>query len=144
VWTLPRLSQLLSQTDIFDGIPRGDGTIATLSPIHQRAGSLGRTALLRAQWDSGSTFGWTEDLSEELGCADPLSCRHKKYSFFRRHVVRGSLAPFCSISYVNSLNLCAACTQSVKAKMSAGRQRMWDLLPAFFDLPPWDELKDEL
>ncbi|KAF7336891.1 BTB domain-containing protein [Mycena venus] len=111
---------------------------------HQRACNLGRTALLRAQWDSGNTFGWTEDQSEEIGCTDPVACRHKKYAFFRRHVVRGSLAPFCSVSYVDSLNLCAVCTQAVKAKMIAGRQRMWDLLPTFFDLPPWSELRDEL
>ncbi|KAF8141061.1 hypothetical protein K438DRAFT_1636255 [Mycena galopus ATCC 62051] len=129
--------------NIFDGIPRGDGTVATLSPLHQRACNLGRTALLRAQWDSGNTFGWTEDL-DEVGCTDPTACRAKKYSFFRRHVVRGSLAPFCSVSYVDSLNLCALCTQVVKGKMTAGRQRMWELLPTFFDLPVWSELKDGL
>ncbi|KAJ7679111.1 hypothetical protein DFH06DRAFT_1414926 [Mycena polygramma] len=129
--------------DIFDGIARGDGTIATLSPIHQRACNLGRTALLRAQWDTGSTFGWIAD-ADEIGCFDPSSCRHKKYAFFRRHVVRGSLAPFCSIAYVDSLNLCAVCTPIVKAKMAAGRQRMWNLLPTFFGLPPWTELRDDL
>ncbi|KAJ6561984.1 hypothetical protein B0H19DRAFT_1210037 [Mycena capillaripes] len=129
--------------DIFDGIPRGDGTVAALSPVHQRACNLGRTALLRAQWEPTSTFGWTED-DEEIDCTDPVVCRRKKYSFFRRHVVRGSLAPFCSVLYVDSLSLCAVCTQIVKAKMTAGRQRMWDLLPAFFDLPSWSELRDEL
>ncbi|KAJ7238578.1 hypothetical protein B0H12DRAFT_91188 [Mycena haematopus] len=130
--------------NIFDGIPRGDGTIATLSPVHQRACNLGRTALLRAQWDFGHTFGWTEDLADEIGCTEPVGCGHKKYLFFRRHVVRGSLAPFCSVSYVDSLNLCATCTQVVKGKMTVGRQRMWDLLPTFFELPVWGELRDEL
>ncbi|KAK7023068.1 BTB domain-containing protein [Favolaschia claudopus] len=131
-------------TDIFDGIPRSDGTLATLAPVHQRACNLGRVALLRAQWESDGTFGWTEDEPGEFGCTESTGCREKKYSFFRRHVVRGSLAPFCSVSYVDSLNLCAMCTISVKARMISGRQRMWDLLPTFFDLPAWSELKDEL
>ncbi|KAJ7018596.1 hypothetical protein C8F04DRAFT_1151007 [Mycena alexandri] len=129
--------------DIFDGVPRGDGSVATLSPIHRRACNLGRTALLRAQWDSGNTFGWTDDSPEEIGCRDPFGCGQKKYAFFRRHVVRGSLAPFCSVSYVDSLSLCRMCTPDVKAKMITGRQRMWDLLPAYFDLPPWSELKND-
>ncbi|KAJ6512854.1 hypothetical protein C8R45DRAFT_961571 [Mycena sanguinolenta] len=130
--------------NIFDGIPRSDDTIATLSPIHQRACNLGRTAILRAQWDSGNTFGWTEDPAEEIGCTEPAACGNKKYAFFRRHVVRGSLAPFCSVSYVDSLNLCATCTEVVRGKMTAGRQRMWELLPTFFELPPWKELRDEV
>ncbi|KAJ7158457.1 hypothetical protein C8R46DRAFT_1109224 [Mycena filopes] len=128
---------------IFDGVPRGDGSVATLSPVHQRACNLGRTALLRAQWDAGNTFGWIDDLSEDIGCLDPFNCGQKKYAFFRRHVVRGSLAPFCAVSYVDSLRLCAMCTPNVKAKMIAGRQQMWELLPKFFDLPPWDELKND-
>ncbi|KAJ7745667.1 hypothetical protein B0H16DRAFT_1557782, partial [Mycena metata] len=128
--------------EIFDGVPRGDGSVATLSPTHQRACNLGRTALLRAQWAWGNTFGWTDDSPEEIGCEDPFGCAQKKYAFFRRHVERGSLAPFCSVAYVDSLSLCAMCTPDVKAKMIAGRQRMWDLLPAYFDLPPWSELKN--
>ncbi|KAF7374509.1 BTB domain-containing protein [Mycena sanguinolenta] len=105
--------------NIFDGIPRGDGTVATLSPIHQRACNLGRTALLRAQWESGNTFGWTEDIADETGCTEPAACGNKKYAFFRRHVV-------------------------VRGKMTAGRQKMWELLPTFFELPPWSELRDEV
>ncbi|KAJ7865650.1 hypothetical protein B0H14DRAFT_2734146 [Mycena olivaceomarginata] len=133
-----------SPSQIFDGIPRGDGTVATLSPAHQRACNLGRTALLRAQWDAENTFGWTENQADEVNCVDPTGCRHKKYAFLRRHVVRGSLAPFCSVAYVDSLSICAVCTEVIRGKMIAGRQRMWDLLPTFFELPPWSELKDEL
>ncbi|KAJ7227462.1 hypothetical protein GGX14DRAFT_630052, partial [Mycena pura] len=122
---------------IFDGIPRGDGTVATLAPIHQRACTLGRASLFSAQWDTGNTFGWTETTAN---CTDVPGCKLRKQLFFRRHVVRGSLAPFCALGFVDSLNLCAACTADVKTKMIEGRRKMWEMLPGFFELPPWSEL----
>ncbi|KAJ7442462.1 hypothetical protein FB451DRAFT_1057514 [Mycena latifolia] len=120
-----------SPTGIFDGAERGDGTLATLSTIDQRRCSAGRAAILRLQWDAGNTFGWIQESTsvEETGCTDLANCRRKKLTFFKS---------------TDSLNLCHVCTQDAKTKIIAGRQKMWELLPTFFDLPPWDELKNEL
>ncbi|KAJ7442457.1 hypothetical protein FB451DRAFT_1297355 [Mycena latifolia] len=133
----------LPQTGIFDGIARRDGTIATLSPIDQRLLSLGRAAILRAQWDVGYTFGWVQD-AEEKDCTTVSACRRKKSSFFRRQVVNGNVIALHPVSNINFLNLCSDGMESARTKMAAGRRKMWESLPTFFELPAWDELKNEL
>ncbi|KAJ6545093.1 hypothetical protein DFH09DRAFT_927880 [Mycena vulgaris] len=138
---------LISSKPIFDGIPRGDGSLATLSPSDQRLCSLGRAAILRAQWDIGNTFGWIlDDDAAVIGCTDPSACRRKKTSFAHKHVVKGSILAFPSVDFLDSgpLKLCEVCLQDAKPKMIAGCQEMWQLLPTFFELPPWSELKDDL
>ncbi|KAJ7476238.1 hypothetical protein FB451DRAFT_1033783 [Mycena latifolia] len=128
---------------IFDGIRRPDGTLSVLSPIDQRLCSLGRLAILRAQWNTGNTFGWVYDIDEN-SCIDIILCTSEKSSFLRRLLAKGSITSFSSVSLVNSLDLCQFCMQSAKTKMAAGRQKMWELLPTFFELPPWNELKNDL
>ncbi|KAJ7094272.1 hypothetical protein C8R44DRAFT_645397 [Mycena epipterygia] len=128
---------------VFDGIPRGDGTVATLSLTDQRACVVGRIKISQAQWDAGNTFGWVED--DVAGCQDPAACMRNKSLFIHRHVVKGTLATFAPLPLsLDSLKLCAVCTQDANTKTIAGRKRMWELLPTFFDLPPWDELKYDL
>nr|GAT49874.1 predicted protein [Mycena chlorophos] len=133
-----------SQAKIFDGLPRSDGTVAMLASFHQRACSLGRTALFSAQWDLKHTFGWTDpDLGPPLGCRDPVGCKQRKLNFQRRHLIRGSLAPFCTLAFVETMGLCEICVADVRAQMVVGRQKMWDELPGYFGLPPWEELKND-
>ncbi|KAJ7094266.1 hypothetical protein C8R44DRAFT_718388 [Mycena epipterygia] len=129
---------------IFDGIPRSDGTIATLFPIDQRACILGRIKISHAQWDAGNTLGWMKD--DVAGCTDPTVCMCQKSSFIHKYVVKGSLAAFppLHLSFIDSLGLCAVCKLDAITKTIAGRKKMWELLPTFFDLPPWGELKDDL
>ncbi|KAJ7081776.1 hypothetical protein B0H15DRAFT_445112 [Mycena belliarum] len=133
-----------SPTQIFDGVDRGDGTVATLSAIDQRRCSAGRAAILRAQWDTGNTFGWIQETipAEETGCIDVIACRRKKASFFHRHVVKGSFLAFSS--HIEHLKLCRVCSLDGETKLTEGRKKMWELLPTFFELPPWSELKDDL
>lgn len=38
--------------------------------------------------------------------------------------------------------LCAACEEAAKVPYDAGRKKAWALLPTFFGLPLWNELKD--
>jgi hypothetical protein len=37
---------------------------------------------------------------------------------------------------------CFACARHTTESIDAGRKKMWDELPKFFDLPPWGELKN--
>ncbi|KAJ7472847.1 hypothetical protein FB451DRAFT_303593 [Mycena latifolia] len=131
-----------SPTGIFDGLDRGGGTLATLSPIDQRRCSVGRAAIQKAQWDTGNTLGWIQD-AEERDCNDVFACRSEKSSLLRRMVVKGSILALPPVSSLDSLDLCRVCMESAKTKMAAGRQKMWDALPTFFELPPWSELKNE-
>jgi hypothetical protein len=41
-------------------------------------------------------------------------------------------------------SFCAACAQHMEEYVAAGRRKIWDELPGFFDLPPWSELKNDL
>ncbi|KAJ7472850.1 hypothetical protein FB451DRAFT_1558974 [Mycena latifolia] len=130
------------QTEIFDGITQRDGSIATLSPIDQRLLSLGRAAILRAQWDVGYTLGWVQDAEED--CANVSACRRKKSSFFHQQVVKGDVIALHPVSSIDRFGLCQDCMKGAKKKMAAGRRKMWESLPTFFELPAWDELKNEL
>ncbi|KAJ7719950.1 hypothetical protein B0H16DRAFT_1605569 [Mycena metata] len=38
--------------------------------------------------------------------------------------------------------LCYACEEVAKNMYDAGRKKAWSLLPSFFGLPAWTELKD--
>ncbi|KAJ7442455.1 hypothetical protein FB451DRAFT_1057523 [Mycena latifolia] len=128
---------------IFDGISRRAGTRTTLSPTDQRLCSLGRAALLKAQWDTGYTFGWLQD-GEEEGCNDPFACSREKLSFLHQRIVAAQVIPLLPVSCLDRLGLCAACMEGAKTKMAAGRQKMWESLPMFFELPSWAELKNDL
>ena len=38
--------------------------------------------------------------------------------------------------------LCKPCIESLAAAYEKAREELWDRLPSFFGLPPWEELKD--
>ncbi|KAF8217101.1 hypothetical protein K438DRAFT_1953963 [Mycena galopus ATCC 62051] len=38
---------------------------------------------------------------------------------------------------------CSACARNAAECVAAGRKKVWEELPAFFDLPPWSELKND-
>lgn len=40
--------------------------------------------------------------------------------------------------------LCHGCRQRAIDLIVAGRKKIWDELPGFFDLPPWSELENDL
>ncbi|KAJ7707371.1 hypothetical protein B0H17DRAFT_1032527 [Mycena rosella] len=131
-----------SPAQIFDGVNRSNGTLATLSPIDQRRCSLGRAAILRAQWVY--TLGWVREDTEDTSCTDRSACQREKASFVLECVGSGKIAAFNPISIADILTLCPTCNRLSKTKMTEGRQKMWELLPTFFELPPWSELKDNI
>jgi hypothetical protein len=45
--------------------------------------------------------------------------------------VVGALDP----SFIMKHSFCAACTKHLQKSMTAGRRKIWDELPGFFDLP---------
>ncbi|KAJ7787380.1 hypothetical protein B0H14DRAFT_2399617 [Mycena olivaceomarginata] len=67
---------VLHYTPLFDGVPRGDGTMAILAPEDQRQCMLARDRLMKARFQPGYSYGWLRkweyDISE---CADPASLR---------------------------------------------------------------------
>ncbi|KAJ7816951.1 hypothetical protein B0H14DRAFT_2374338 [Mycena olivaceomarginata] len=100
---------------LFDHIPRNDGTLAALSSADLYRCVRARDRLLQAQFRPGYTCAWYRSWTPSSECKTPKRDR--------------------------KLQLCTDCKESVRALVDAGRARMWDELPGFFELPPWDKLK---
>ncbi|KAJ7649952.1 hypothetical protein FB45DRAFT_1050067 [Roridomyces roridus] len=64
-----------SQSELFDGVERADGTRAMLSPSDQRLCNLARTQIIQCQWELGNTFGWVR--SRPPQCIDPVPCSQR-------------------------------------------------------------------
>ena len=43
---------------------------------------------------------------------------------------------------LHDLELCTSCLASIKEEYECACEDLWSQLPTFFELPPWDELKD--
>ncbi|KAJ7649967.1 hypothetical protein FB45DRAFT_6316 [Roridomyces roridus] len=140
-----RVSMYLTQAEILDGIRRPDGTLAVLSAIDQRVCILARASMVQTQWASGNPFGWIADSTLPENCANPSSCRELKSRCFQRNVVAGVFAAFPFDSdQAKQLGLCSVCTEDGNTKFVAGRKKMWEALPSYFELPPWGDLKNDL
>lgn len=131
------------QEQLFDGVPRGDGTMAILAPEDQRQCMLARDRLMKARFQPGYSYGWLRkweyDFSE---CANPASCAEARSA--RLHLYMDCVPPW--ILNRNPLDQrvwCSTCYRHVTESTLAGRKKLWEDLPKFFDLPPWSELKND-
>ncbi|KAJ7125106.1 hypothetical protein C8R44DRAFT_669154 [Mycena epipterygia] len=143
-----RTSLYHTQETLFDGIPRRDGSLAALAPIDQRRCVLGRTKLLKAQVEPGYPCEWLHSWPDD-GCADIKLCGEIRDASLRDYT--GSLNLRALRTYTAQERrlqprngFCNACQQHMKESVEAGRRKMWEDLPSFFDLPPWTELKNDL
>ncbi|KAJ7686529.1 hypothetical protein B0H17DRAFT_713989 [Mycena rosella] len=130
---------------LFDGVPRGDGTCAALPAIDQRAFILGRERILHAQCANGNTFGWLRSWANRVGCSNPALCNAWRDQICDLFLTVPRLMAIPEPTSIRSwtVRLCDPCAQHVERSVAAGRMRMWDALPALFDLPPWTELKND-
>jgi len=42
------------------------------------------------------------------------------------------------------VGLCDGCRGNIDERIAAGQKKIWEELPSIFDLPPWNELKNDL
>ncbi|KAJ7350777.1 hypothetical protein DFH08DRAFT_695113 [Mycena albidolilacea] len=131
-------------TPLFDGVPRGDGTMAILAPEDQRQCMLARDRLMKARFQPGYSYGWLRkweyDISE---CADPASCAEARSARLHFYI---DCVPLWMLNR-NPLDQrvwCSTCYHHVTESTLTGRKKLWEDLPKFFDLPPWNELKNDL
>ncbi|KAF7370389.1 BTB domain-containing protein [Mycena sanguinolenta] len=130
---------------LFDGIPRNDGTLASLSSPDLRKCVVAREKLLSKQMQEGYTFGWTREASGD--CTELELCRLARERLPRAFSDKPFLDAFSTASpdcLAPEYKLCRACTRHAIESMAAGRRKMWEELPAIFDLPPWGELKNDI
>ncbi|KAJ7177496.1 hypothetical protein C8R43DRAFT_872384 [Mycena crocata] len=122
--------------NLLDGSKRSDGTTASLTAVDQRECLLGREKLLKAQVqkDSGYTFGWMRSSAFD-DCTNPTRCGP-----LRAACIRICMDNLCVNALIKVSTLCNPC----KRHMEDGREKIWENLPTFFGLPPWNELKNDL
>ncbi|KAF7370305.1 BTB domain-containing protein [Mycena sanguinolenta] len=134
--------QTFDSGEVFDGIERADGTLASLSQVDLRRCLVGRGKLLFKQFQPGYTLGWALKWVFS-DCARPSRCRVSREDVVTTYLddVLGALVLPVNIDHSG---FCAACTRHIEECMAAGRKKMWEELPGIFDLPPWNELKNEM
>ncbi|KAJ6495804.1 hypothetical protein C8R47DRAFT_1116453 [Mycena vitilis] len=129
-------------SQLFDGLPRGDGTTSSLAPVDQRRLAVGGEKLVRAQTQEGHTLGWLRSW-DATGCTDPVGCNKWRANMLRKYFDLLTVWAFTPFNRIGS-PLCEPCNKHLKAVVVSGREKMWAELPGFFDLPPWTELKNDL
>ncbi|KAJ7782672.1 hypothetical protein B0H16DRAFT_1402918 [Mycena metata] len=132
--------------EIFNGLPRPDGTTSLLSSTDTQLCIIGRDKLLRAQCSPDKTFGWlVPSESNANGCKHHEICSRSResiwYSFATSPRIQYALS---TPKFLTRLPFCDHCRERAKEGMTAGRAKMWEALPSMFGLPPWNELKSEL
>ncbi|KAJ6497467.1 hypothetical protein C8R45DRAFT_898773 [Mycena sanguinolenta] len=129
-------------TQLFDGVPRGDGTIAMLAPVDQRRCAISRDELIKARFEEQYTLGWLQKWAFDSDCSDPAKCNQGR-------IARIHFYMKCDPLWILTRNpqdrevLCPACYVRSTALTVVGRMALWRDLPKFFDLPPWSELGND-
>ncbi|KAK7052254.1 BTB domain-containing protein [Favolaschia claudopus] len=127
---------------ILDGVTKDDGSKVTLSFQDQRACILGRQKLQQAQWEHEPFASWIRSSTPAAGCKRPEFCTRRLGVIYEAVVHNGMmLPPFLLVGYNI---LCTVCQPHHLRIMKDAREKMWQNLPTFFDLPPWADLKDGL
>ncbi|KAJ7777517.1 hypothetical protein DFH07DRAFT_911447 [Mycena maculata] len=131
-----------SQELILDGIAYPNGVCITISPLDQKALVLGRKKILQAQWEA--PYPWTMLSADAASpaCTDNAGCITMRKIILRGALESGTLLVLRRAT--KPTGFCAACEADYLEAMAQGRRELWERLPTFFGLPPWDELKNDL
>lgn len=104
----------------------------------------GRDKLIQAYHDI--LKGWAREklLLPSQQCSSISICSHQKLlasqSLFL--ITDGDIKCLQPWNQDSKTQLCKPCLDSLIAAYEKARRKLWDDLPSFFGLPPWEELKD--
>jgi hypothetical protein len=136
----------VGQDELLSGVPRSDGTIASLAAVDLHRCLGGREKPINAQYKKDYTWGWLRfwNLDDDLMCNEtPGKCTKARDVLLIKYMEIVELWTFPFNSGAPK-ELCNGCRQRADELSLAGRTKMWNELPSFFDLPPWGELKNEM
>ncbi|KAG6905731.1 hypothetical protein DXG01_001088 [Tephrocybe rancida] len=135
----------LSTAQIRCGVRRADGTLTILPDIDRVRCVAGRQFLLDAQLDC--TWAWlTEDSSAP--CTTSVICQRLRAQLrqellpplsdaTRSYTLLRALEPWC-LGW--SVALCSSCSCRARVLHELGREHIWNSLPGYFGLQPWEGL----
>jgi hypothetical protein len=132
-----------TQTKLFDGVPKEDGTTVSLAPVDQRRCIVGRDELIKARFEPGYPLGWLKKWDYDSDCADPAKCAQARYTRLLYYISCSPLWLLFRDGPHEQKLFCAACHSHAAELAVAGRKKLWEDLPKFFDLPPWSELSND-
>lgn len=133
---------VLGQERLLNGVSRPDGTLASLSPVDLHRCIQGREKLLHAPYQEGKTLGWLRGWDGTACVA--VQCVQERVSILLSCLNRIGLRCFTVLPPDTLQEMCPECRSRVHELFQAGRKKMWEDLPGYFGLPPWDELKNDL
>ncbi|KAJ7782677.1 hypothetical protein B0H16DRAFT_1357055 [Mycena metata] len=132
------------RAQLFDGVPRGDGTVASLASMDQRQCTLGRETIMKTQFMPGYTYAWVRKWPFKADdCANPSKCARIRAEIQEHYMITFNLRGLLDLS-TEQIPFCGQCTKHARESNQAGRNRMWEELPRMFSLADWGELKNEL
>lgn len=134
----------LDMKEILQGVPRADGSVAVLTEENKLACLTGVEKLRKAQLHH--TFGFLlPDFLPSPQCTTEGLCRaFKQDRQFRYWGPPGQLKPVDAWDDGWDKELCGPCLKVAKDIHTEGCQHVWNHLPSYFGLPPWEELLTSL
>ncbi|KAJ7185869.1 hypothetical protein C8R46DRAFT_937541 [Mycena filopes] len=152
-----QLLRLAYECGVYSAIPAmGLGCLTTNTLTQIRAeGILGNeTLVILAIAAEGITAFETRSLSWLHGtnviphksCKFPNDCKAKQMHITFTMARRSLLHPGCTMSEWKDGpwfgQFCGLCDQAAREAYETNRQKTWKLLPTFFGLPAWEDIKD--
>ncbi|KAJ6593501.1 hypothetical protein B0H19DRAFT_1090601 [Mycena capillaripes] len=129
---------------LLDSVSRNDGTFASLAPVDLRRCILGREKIVNAQFEPDYTWGWLQSEVSDNDCFSPQKCTQARDSRLRKYTLTVGIRALAKFDPGAYKDMCRGCKQSVRELAIAGRKKLWDDLPGFFDLPSWAELSNDV
>ncbi|KAF7351124.1 hypothetical protein MSAN_01674900 [Mycena sanguinolenta] len=129
--------QQLGIANLVGGLFTEGRTLAPGAPDDIRRCLIGREKLLTKQFQPDYPLGW---LIPWPGCCEACaSYLHAEYRRYMEERLVDALHVFDTARWHGLL--CEHCYKHALKSNAAGRQKMWEELPAIFDLPEWDQLR---
>lgn len=127
--------------DIAFGRTRPDGTVIALSTRDRMTCIVAKERIIELQ--ATESFRW-------LWSSGPSSCSRPSCIERKAHLLKEYWTPLPRCMALRRWSprwergMCANCVTTAMEQHAAGRQKIWNLLPSIFELPPWGQLHDRL
>ncbi|KAF7351128.1 BTB domain-containing protein [Mycena sanguinolenta] len=119
------------------------GTPLFLAPLDLGRCLIGRERLMCKQFQPNYSLGFLLE-AQHPGCRSPAQCDGSRKSVFVSWTDMHVAEPFSFSDHHSTWPPCATCCKHALEANTAGRKKSWEELPAIFDLPSWDQLKNDV